>query len=242
MYPHSAARSLTPMLVILALGLSDARGAESAIPLPASSPPSIAELQALETRAQGAIRKALQAVVAVNVTPKTAAEIRANAHSESGASGVIISRDGLILSQRHVSHVSRPIGKKDVILAPGDQIDVVLQDGRRLKAELLGSDPLRDLSLLRIVDHGVYPYIELAKPGSVTPGDHVIKLGHPYGYRPGRGATARLGRVLYTGASIEIVADCLTFGGDSGGPLIDLDGRIVGVIESGAAPQTVIFS
>ena len=70
----------------------------------------------------------------------------------------------------------------------------------------------------------------------------MIKLGHPYGYRADRGATARLGRVLYTGPSIEIVADCLTFGGDSGGPLIDLDGRLVGLAENGSAPQIVIWS
>jgi serine protease Do len=242
MRAHAVAASLTMKLMILVLAAPGARAAEAANPSPASPPSDIAALKALEARAVEAIRKALPAVVAVNITPRSAAEIRDNVRSESGASGVIISRDGLILSQRHVSHVSRPIGKKNMDLAPGERIDIALQDGRRLKAELLGSDPVRDLSLLRIVDRGVYPYLEVAKANTVATGDRVIKLGHPFGYRADRGATARLGRVLYTGASIEIVADCLTSGGDSGGPLIDLDGRLVGLVENGSAPQMVIFS
>jgi serine protease Do len=235
-------RSLMPILVLLVIGGVCLRGAESKNDSPASTPSAIPELKALEARASDAIRKALPAIVAVNVTRSNTAARPATDHFEPGASGVLISRDGLILSQRHVSHVARETGRKDSDLAPGHVIEVALQDGRRLKAELLGADPVHDLSLLRIVDRGVYPFLELATPGSVACGDRVIKLGHPFGYRPDRGATARLGRVLYLGDSIEIVADCLTMGGDSGGPLIDLNGRVVGIAESGAAPQLVIFS
>lgn len=233
---------LTPVLIVLAVGGADSPGAPSKADLPATVPSGVSELKALEARTGEAIRKALPAVVAVNITRSTAAAGRGDDHFEPSGSGVIIRRDGLILSQQHVSHVSRPTGKKDAAWAPGDLIDVALQDGRRLKAELLGADPVRDLSLLRIVDRGDYPYVDLANPNSVARGDRVIKLGHPSGYRADRGATARLGRVLYTGESIEIVADCLTFAGDSGGPLIDLDGRVVGVIENGSAPQVVIWS
>ena len=68
-----------------------------------------------------------------------------SAHFEPAASGVIIRRDGLILTQRHVSHVLRRAGKKETQLSPGDRIEVALQDGRRMKAELLGSDAVHDL-------------------------------------------------------------------------------------------------
>src|SRR4051794_18405446 len=180
--------TLTPVLVVLVLGGACLRAAESRADPPASAPAAVPELKALEARACDAIRKALPAVVAVNVTPPPKVANDPDNHFESAASGVLISRDGLILSQRHVSHVSRPTGKTDTDLAPGEQIEVALQDGRRLKAELLGADPVRDLSLLRIVDRGDYPHLDLAKPHSVAPGDRVIKLGHPYGYRADRGA------------------------------------------------------
>ena len=239
---QNIARTLT--LMSLALRAACLQGAESKDDLAKSAPSDTPELKALETRAAHAIRKAMPAIVAVNVTRRRTIANHPDDHFEPSGSGVIISRDGLILSQRHVSHFARSpqAGKKDTPRTPGEQIDIALQDGRRMKAELLGADPVRDLSLLRIADRGVYPCLELAKPNSVAPGDRVIKLGHPFGYRANRGATARLGRVLFVGESIEIVADCLTMGGDSGGPLIDLDGRVVGIAENGSAPQLVIWS
>lgn len=242
MPPLPVAAPLALILVFLALGGARLRGAETTVGPPATAPSAARDLKALEERVVGAIRKALPAVVAVNVTPAGRVAGGPDDHFEPAGSGVIIGRDGLILSQWHVSHVSRAAGRPDAPRAPGDVIDVALQDGRRLKAELLGADPVRDLSLLRIVDRGTYPSAELAGPDAVARGDRVVKLGHPFGYRPNRGATARLGRVLFTGASIEIVADCLTSGGDSGGPLVDLEGRVVGVAENASAPQLVIWS
>src|SRR4051812_3710787 len=175
----TVAKAWTTILTVLAVRGACLWAAESTVDRPTSAPSDVAELKALEARACDAIRKALPAVVAVNVPRPTTAATRPGAHSEGGASGVLIRRDGLILSQRHVSHVSRQPGKKETDLAAGDRIDVALQDGRRLKAELLSSDPTRDLSLLRLVDPGDYPHLDLAKSHSVAPGDRVIKLGHP---------------------------------------------------------------
>src|SRR6478672_6068415 len=141
-------RSLTPVLIVMALHGACLRAAEAKPDLPATAPAAAnSDLKALEARAAEAIRRALPAVVAVNITRPTRVAGDPREHSESGASGVIIRPDGLILSQRHVSHVSRQTGQKDRDLAPGDRIEVALQDGRRLTAELLGSDPVRDLSL-----------------------------------------------------------------------------------------------
>jgi S1-C subfamily serine protease len=181
----------------------------------------VAELKKLEARVSEAIRKALPALVAIDIPrPGTLATPKIDHVAQSRGSGVIISRDGLILSQWHVSHVAR----EGLFRGPGDEVEIAIQDGRHLKAQLLGADPVRDLSLLRIVKSGDYPHLALAKPNTVVRGDRVLKLGHPFGYRASRGATARLGRVLYLGESIEIVADFLTFAGDSGGPLVNLEG------------------
>lgn len=201
--------------------------------------PEVAELKGLESRVIRAVRKALPAIVAVGVTrPGVPAPPGAAHHLISRGSGVIITGEGLILSQWHVSHRTAA----GEFRGPGDLIDVVLQDGRRLEAELLGADPVRDLSLLRITARGEYPHLDLARPSMAVRGDFVLKLGHPYGYRASRGATARLGRVLYLGESIELVADCLTFAGDSGGPLINLDGEVAGIIENASAPQFGIWN
>jgi S1-C subfamily serine protease len=96
----------------------------------------VAGLERLEARVSDAIQKALPAIVAVDHPgPGTSPGPRSSHFAGAHGSGVIISPDGLILSQWHVSHE----GAKGEILNAGDEIDVVLQDGRRLKAELLGA-------------------------------------------------------------------------------------------------------
>lgn len=201
--------------------------------------PDVAEMKVLEARARDAVRKALPAIVAVDFPGLGEPENPKFGHiSMVRGSGVIITRDGLILSQWHVSHKTRT----GLLRGPGDEIEIVLQDGRHLKAELLGADPVHDLSLLRIIEPGDFPHLALAQPNSVARGDRVVKLGHPFGYRTSRGASARIGRVIYLGESIEIVADCLTFAGDSGGPLINLDGEVIGILENAASPQFGIWN
>jgi serine protease Do len=206
----------------------------------ANTPETVGELKQLEARVRKVVENVLPAIVAIDgPAPKTGVERPhpPNSHFEGFASGVIIQSDGLILSQWHVTHQSGLAAWRD----PGDRALVVLQDGRRIKAELLGADPVRDLSLLRIVEPGKYPYAPLAGKTNVALGDWVLKLGHPFGYRKSRGAVARLGRVLYVGDSIDIVADCRVFGGDSGGPLVNLDGQVVGIVEDSEAPQALLI-
>jgi serine protease Do len=143
---------------------------------------------------------------------------------------VIIRADGLILSQAHVSHIlpkkpSEPARSRQ----PGERTLVVLNDGRRIKAELLGADLTFDLSLLRLLEAGPYPHVSLDPGASVGLGDWVLKLGHPLGYRRDRHSVVRLGRVLFQSRDI-FVTDCLITRGDSGGPFFGLDGRLVGIL------------
>jgi serine protease Do len=146
------------------------------------------------------------------------------------ATGVIIRADGLILSQAHVSHIlpkkpsERPRSRQ-----PGERTTVVLNDGRRIKAELLGADLSFDLSLLRLLEAGPYPHLSLDPDASVGLGDWVLKLGHPLGYRRDRPSVVRLGRVLFQSRNI-FVTDCLITRGDSDGPFVDLEGRLVGIL------------
>jgi serine protease Do len=198
--------------------LSAAAAAES----PAPAAPNGPDLRELERHAQAAAEKARPAVVAV-VWPGPAPE-----HHESGASGVIISPDGLILSQFHVTHM---VGNFDRSRRAGERATVVLWDGRRVEAELLGADRTYDLSLVRLLDKGPYPYAPLDGRSAVRVGDWVIKLGHPSGYRADRAAPVRLGRIVCD-IGDTFLTDCAIDGGDSGGPYFDLDGRLVGIIRS----------
>jgi S1-C subfamily serine protease len=158
----------------------------------------------LQSRVQLAIEHASPAVVAI-----------------ANGSGSIISADGLILSQSHVTHDGR---------SDGDKVKVVLADGTAMTATLVAhTTTFPDVSLSKIDGSGPFPYLKLTKR-SVQLGDYVIKLGHPSSWHPVRGLVARLGRIVSTEPG-SLVSDCLTMGGDSGGPFVDLDGELIGMIE-----------
>ena len=157
------------------------------------------------------------------------------------ASGVIISSDGLILSQYHVSHMVGVYGIGTKGCQPGERTMVALADGRELEAELRGADQTHDLSLLQLLAPGPYSYVPLIRSVTVNRGEWVLKLGHPLGYRIGRATVARLGRVLFQDKEL-FVADCMIWSGDSGGPYFDLDGQLVGIVNETMPPDKSRFS
>jgi serine protease Do len=199
-----------------------------------TTPANLEALHSMQERIQEATRRVLPAVVAVKAAGNdTSSSLRI---SEPYASGVIITADGLILSQFHISH-RLPWKPGDPVRTrlPGERTTVILSDGRKLEAELLGADSTFDLSLLRLLEPGPHPHATLDPASTCRVGDWVLKLGHPMGYRRDRPPVVRLGRVLFQNKDI-FVTDCLTTGGDSGGPFFDLQGRLVGIIHSNDAP------
>jgi serine protease Do len=181
-------------------------------------------LEVLERRIQAAVKKVTQSVVAVETE-----NIRMNqGHYQAFASGVIISADGLILSQYHVTHMTSEIDPQQSHKA-GRKLKVILHDGTPCEAELLGAVRGLDLSLVRMTKPGPYPFAPLDAKVAVALGDGVLKLGHPMGYRRDRPPVVRFGRVLYADAD-SAISDCRVVGGDSGGPYFDLEGRLVGIM------------
>jgi serine protease Do len=225
------------MMLLAALAFAKWNQASDHSPPPvASTPTDIAALRALQARVQAATRKVLPAIVAVrNAEPLV--DDKPHIYKQY-CSGVIITVDGLVLSQFHVSHRYTWNGKEPVrSRQPGERTTVILSDGREVKAELLGADQTYDLSLVRLLEPGPYACVPLELETAVRLGDWVLKLGHPIGYRRDRPPVVRLGRVLFQESEL-FVTDCNTTGGDSGGPLIDLDGRFVGMIgDSGIPPK-----
>jgi serine protease Do len=193
-------------------------------------------LYSMQERVQSATRRVMPAVVAVKYAGADTSSSKTPWGTERYASGVIITIDGLILSQFHVSHRLewRP-GEPYRSRQPGERTMVILSDGRKIEAELLGADATFDLSLLRLLEPGPYPHAALDPSSNVGIGDWVLKLGHPTGYRRDRPPVVRLGRVLFQNKDI-FVTDCLTTGGDSGGPFFDLEGRLLGIICSSSVP------
>ena len=135
---------------------------------------------------------------------------------EGSGSGVVISKDGLILT---AAHVTAGVGK---------ELTVIFEDGRKVKAESLGLNSETDAAMARIIDEGNYPFVPLDRKKSTQLGDWVFALGHSGGFDKDRGSVVRVGRLVRMSDSM-IQSDCTLIGGDSGGPLFDLEGRLVGI-------------
>ncbi len=158
-----------------------------------------------------AIQKAVQEVL-----PKARAATVCIELGEGSGTGVIVSADGLILT---AAHVSSGVGKK---------ITVIMEDGARHKAETLGLVSDTDAAMARLTDKGPWPFVEMDRDQSTRLGDWVFSLGHSGGFEKERGSVVRLGRLVRM-ANSTWQSDCTLIGGDSGGPLFDLTGRLIGI-------------
>lgn len=159
--------------------------------------------------------KSIQEKVLKHLETSKAATVVLEGKSGSG-SGVIVSPDGLILTAAHVA--SRP----------GRKFDVILADGRRVKAEALGLSEWSDAGMARLLEKGDYPYVPFESGRSCMVGEWCYALGHPSGFDEARGVVLRLGRVIsLSGAQVR--TDCELLPGDSGGPLFSLDGKVIAI-------------
>jgi serine protease Do len=130
-------------------------------------------------------------------------------------SGVLISPDGYILTAAHC------------IAKPGAVVEVVLADGQVRKARNLGRFQPADAGLMKILDEGSYSSVPMGKSGVLIPGQWVLALGHPAGTKD---APLRLGRILETEKGPSFLkSSCIVEPGDSGGPLFNMAGEVVGI-------------
>jgi serine protease Do len=96
------------------------------------------------------------------------------------------------------------------------------------RGKTLGTDHRTDAGLMQITEVGPWPFVDLGDPGDCRLGDWVLALGHPSGYDPERPVLVRLGRVLSRTGEV-LRTDCTLVSGDSGGPLFDMHGRVIGI-------------
>jgi serine protease Do len=141
-------------------------------------------------------------------------------------SGFIIRADGYIVTNRHV-------------IADARVIHVRLTDGRELPAKIVGADALTDIALLK-VDAGNLPVLQLGSSSAVSVGDPVIAIGNPFGLGQSvsAGIVSARARTLEDDPYIDFLqTDAAINRGNSGGPLLALDGTVVGVTSAIFSPS-----
>lgn len=166
-------------------------------------PRTLDELKEIQTQTKKVLQKVIPATVGLVV-------------GGASGSGVIISEDGLILTAGHVS------GR------PEQKVTIIMHDGRRVQGVSLGQNKGIDSGMVKITTEGKYPFVLMGKSADLARGTWVITTGHPGGYKPGRSPVVRLGRVIDATSSV-IRTDCTLVGGDSGGPLFDMKGNVIGI-------------
>lgn len=163
--------------------------------------------------------------IAEKVVPCTVGVQVGNNHG----SGVVITETGYVLTAAHVTD------------RPGKNATIKFPDGTTVRGKTLGMHTEADGALIKITDEGTWPhvsYVTLDDYPYPKPGDWCIATGHPGGFDPDRTPPVRLGRIIDVTDTV-IRTDCTINSGDSGGPLFDMQGRVIGIHSRIAEQATV---
>ena len=236
------------LLVLAAVGCNEP--AQSQAQPQAAQPVTVAQagaelVQSRRTAITRAVEVASPAVVSVNVTETRNVRVRDPFAGFFGrvpdrvyqqqvkglGSGFVISPDGFIVTNDHVA-------------GNATKITVAFPDGSTLDAELIGSDPETDIALIKVEPEGALPFVAFEDEGPLV-GEWAIALGNPFGLFEATDPSVTVGVVSAVGRDFPaqqgrtfrdmIQTDAAINSGNSGGPLLDATGRVIGM-------NTFIFS
>lgn len=214
------------------LNLSDSINSRKASPRNSSSAPHLSDAELLDAYSNAvvhAVEKAGPAVVSISVKK------RRWLNQGGSGSGFVFTPDGFILTNSHV-------------VSGADDLTVQFKDGDSYEAELVGNDPDTDLAVLRI-HREEQTHLELGDSSALKVGQLAIAIGNPYGFQHsvttgvisalGRSLEAKNGRLIHD----VIQTDAALNPGNSGGPLVDSNARVVGLNTAIILPaQGIAFS
>lgn len=134
-------------------------------------------------------------------------------------SGFLISSDGTVITNNHV-------------IENADEINVVFNSGRTLKATLVGTDPETDVAVLKVESDTPLPHVDFADSDAAEVGDWVMAIGNPFGFggSVSAGIISARNRDIQSGRYDDFIqTDAAINRGNSGGPLFNLNGEVIGV-------------
>ena len=193
---------LLPLIACSVIFAAFASSVDAQIPL--ADDQGLDQLIKLQDKVRQVIQETSAAVVAIDET----------------GSGVVVSSDGIVLTASHVSLKANRI------------VDVLFSDGRVVQGITLGSNFVTDTGAIRLLSPGPYPFLKVSESATAVPGTWCIAMGYPLSFPRGQAASGRLGRILERQGNRKLVTDCTIMGGDSGGPLLNLDGNVIAISSS----------
>lgn len=164
---------------------------------------SLEDMKALEAHLLKLKQKIIPATVALRI-------------GGAEGSGVIVSSDGYVATAAHVFDRSN------------QRVRITMHDGRRLRGVTLGRQERADYGLIKIESEEPLPFVAMGDSSALRRRQLVVATGHPGGYVKGRQPPLRFGYIISTRGPF-VCSDCAINEGDSGGPLFDLSGRVVGI-------------
>jgi serine protease Do len=168
----------------------------------------VQDLKAIEGKVAQVAERVMEATVAL-----------VSEENGSSGSGIISSADGLILTAAHV-------------VQGMNEVSVIFPNGKRVPGKVLGANFSKDIAMVQITEPGPWAFAELGKSRTLSAGEWLVAMGHSAGFDPNRTPPVRFGRVVSEGPGNYFTSDCTLIGGDSGGPIFDLTGKVVGINSS----------
>ena len=170
-------------------------------------------------------RRVQNAVVVIDATVVTGNFFGQSSESVSSGSGVIVSKDGYVLTCHHVVEGAK-------------SLKVSLDDGGVFAAKLVGSDAASDLAILKIDSENEFDYVAQGCSADLVPGEQVVAIGNPLGTLGGTVTTGIISATerevtMQDGTKMNLIqTDAAINSGNSGGGLFNLDGELIGIVNA----------
>ena len=168
-----------------------------------ATPASLDDLKTIERQVKAIIPRLSRAVVAVQI-------------GAASGSGIVVSEAGWVLTAAHVCG------------ATNRDVQFTFPDGSTARGKTLGLNQEMDAGMMKITASGPWPHVEMGDLQQAQLGDWVLTLGHPGGFDADRSVVVRLGRIIRLAPDM-VQTDCTLSAGDSGGPLFDMRGKVIGI-------------